>query len=310
MKAFVFPGQGSQTVGMGSDLSGALPICRDTFAEADDALGFALSRVCFEGPEDRLQLTAIAQPAILTASVAVLRALAQRGLAPDVVAGHSLGEYSALVAAGSLTFRDAVVLVHKRGRYMQEAVPVGVGAMAAIMGLDAAAIEEVCANAAGEDGETVSPANMNAPGQIVISGHAAAVDRAVAMAQERGARRAVRLNVSAPFHCALMAPAADRLASDLGATRFADLTVPLVTNVDARPIRKGDEARAALARQVTAPVRWEESVRALAGMDVDRALEVGPGRVLSGLIKRIEPGMTTAPAGDVASLSAAEEFLS
>ena len=240
--AFVFPGQGSQAVGMGADLAGRFPVCRETFQEADDRLGFALSRLCFEGPEQELQLTANAQPAILTASVAACRALAAQGVKPAVVAGHSLGEYSALVAAGALSFGDAVTLVRHRGTYMQEATPVGVGAMAAVMGLDAAALDEICRRAAGVH-EIVSPANLNAPGQTVISGHAAAVDRAIALAQEAGARRAVKLAVSAPFHCALMQPAADRLGRDLAAARFHDLSVPLVANVTAQALRSGDAAR-------------------------------------------------------------------
>jgi len=307
MLAFVFPGQGSQAVGMGADLAGRFPVCRETFQEADDRLGFALSRLCFEGPEQELQLTANAQPAILTASVAACRALASQGIKPAVVAGHSLGEYSALVAAGALSLGDAVTLVRHRGTYMQEATPVGVGAMAAVMGLDAAALDEICRRAAGVH-EIVSPANLNAPGQTVISGHAAAVDRAIALAQEAGARRAVKLAVSAPFHCALMQPAADRLGRDLAAARFHDLSVPLVANVTAQALRSGDAAREALRRQVTAPVLWEQSVRALRAMGVTRALEVGPGRVLMGLMKRIEPDIALAPAGDAASIEAAGVF--
>lgn len=310
MIAFVFPGQGSQDVGMGRDLAETWPVCRRTFEEADAALGLALTRLCFEGPEQELQLTANAQPAILTASVAAWRALEDLGLSPDAVAGHSLGEYAALVAAGGLSFADAVKLVRRRGQYMQEAVPVGEGAMAAVMGLDREVLESVCREArerAGGSSMVVSPANLNAPGQIVISGHAAAVDAAVAIAQDRGARRAVRLAVSAPFHCALMQPAADRLAADLELVALSDLKVPLVTNVHARPITSGAQARAALAAQVTAPVRWEESVHALAALGVKRALECGPGRVLTGLIKRIEAGIACAPAGDVPSINRAKE---
>jgi len=310
MIAFVFPGQGSQEVGMGRDLAERHAVCREVFEEADAALGIPLARLCFEGPEQELQLTANAQPAILTASVAALRALELEGIRPEAVAGHSLGEYAALVAAGALTFGDAVKLVRRRGEYMQDAVPVGQGAMAAVMGLDREALEQVCRDArerTGGAGMVVSPANLNAPGQIVISGHAAAVDAAVALAQERGARRAIRLAVSAPFHCALMQPAADRLAADLERTTMKDLHVPLVTNVHARAIRAAAEARAALAAQVTAPVRWEESVHALAGLGVRRALECGPGRVLTGLIKRIEAGIVCAPAGDLASIAKAQE---
>lgn len=306
MLAFVFPGQGSQTAGMGADLSREFPVCADTFAEADDVLGFSLSQICFEGSEQELQLTAIAQPAILTSSVAALRVLESEGIRPAAVAGHSLGEYSALVAAGSLSFRDALTLVRKRGTYMQEAVPVGVGAMAAIMGLDLERIEQVCREASGAT--YVSAANLNAPGQVVISGHADAVDRAIALAQERGARRALKLAVSAPFHCALMQPAADRLAADLAATRFDDLSVPLVANISASALRTGAEARTCLIKQVTGAVRWEQSVRTLASMGVNRVLEVGPGRVLMGLIKRIESSIVCAPAGDAASLSSAKEF--
>ena len=309
MIAFVFPGQGSQAAGMGADLSEAFPVCRRTFEEADETLGFPLSRACFSGPEADLQLTAVAQPAILTVSVAALRALATLGVRPAAVAGHSLGEYSALVAAGSLSFPDALRLVRRRGTYMQEAVPVGVGAMAAIMGPGRDEIEAICREAAAGGG-VVSPANLNAPGQIVISGHAGAVDRAIELAGARGARRAVKLAVSAPFHCELMRPAADRLAADLEATRFDELSMPLVTNVDAEPILSGAEARRSLLSQVTAPVRWEESIRKLSAMGADRALEVGPGRVLMGLIKRIEPGLRCAPAGDAATIAAAKELAS
>ncbi|HET9481181.1 MAG TPA: ACP S-malonyltransferase, partial [Candidatus Polarisedimenticolia bacterium] len=264
-------------------------------------------RLCFDGPESELQLTAVAQPAILTVSIAALRALSQLGLAPDIVAGHSLGEYSALVAAGVLEFKDAVRLVRNRGLYMQEAVPVGVGAMAALMGLQAADVEIVCREASSGGAGQVAPANLNAPGQTVISGHAAAVDRAIALAQLRGARRAVKLPVSAPFHCALMQPAADRLAEDLMAARFNDLRVPLVANVSASIVRGGEEARSLLILQVTAPVRWEESVNALAEAGVDRALEVGPGKVLTGLVRRIAPGIRCVPAGEAASIAAAKE---
>ena len=306
MLAFVFPGQGSQTAGMGADLAREFPVCADTFAEADDVLGFSLSQTCFSGSEQELQLTAIAQPAILATSVAALRVLESEGIRPSAVAGHSLGEYSALVAAGSLSFRDALTLVRKRGTYMQEAVPVGVGSMAAIMGLDFERIEQICREAS--DTTQVSPANFNAPGQVVISGHVDAVDRAIALAQERGARRALKLAVSAPFHCALMQPAADRLTSDLVATRFNDLSVPLVSNISASALRTGAEARACLIRQVTGAVRWEESVRTLASMGVNRVMEVGPGRVLMGLIKRIESSIICASAGDAASLSSAKEF--
>ncbi len=293
---------------MGRDLFNERAVCRHTFEEADQALGFSISRLCFEGPESELTLTAIAQPAILTVSVAVLRALAEDGLEPDVVAGHSLGEYAALVAAGSLQFRDAVVLVNKRGKYMQEAVPVGHGAMVAIMGLDRRVLEEACRQAA-ED-EVVSPANFNAPGQTVVSGHAAAVSRAMAAAKDRGASRAVQLQVSAPFHCSLMEPAAVRLAADLDAADFQDLEIPLVANVDAKALSSGAEARAALKRQITAPVLWEESMRAIAGMGVTRAVEVGPAKVLTGLLRRIVPDIECTPAGGSAAMSALKESVS
>jgi [acyl-carrier-protein] S-malonyltransferase len=304
MLAFVFPGQGSQFVGMGRDLFDTIPVCRETFEEADEVLGFPLSRVCFEGPEDQLRLTATAQPAILTASVAALRALSEQRIHPQVVAGHSLGEYSALVAAGSLAFADAVRLVHKRGTYMQEAVPIGEGAMAAIMGLERNAVETLCKEAAGAD--VVAPANLNAPGQTVISGHAGAVQRAISLARERGAKRATLLQVSAPFHCVLMEPAAGRLQEDLATTTFHDLAVPLVSNVTATALSGGDEARRALYRQVTAPVLWEESVRTLATMGVSEAREVGPGKVLTGLIRRTERNIVCKPTGGRESIAAVQ----
>ena len=309
MIAFVFPGQGSQSVGMGRDLSERFAVCRTTFDEADEALDAPISRLCFEGPEAELQLTVNAQPAILAVSVAALRAAAAEGIRPDIVAGHSLGEYSALVAAGALSFGDALRLVRKRGAYMQEATPLGVGAMAAIMGLDAITVQEICRSVATRD-EIVSAANLNAPGQTVISGHAGAVDRAVALAQEKGARRAMRLQVSAPFHCALMQPAADRLAADLAATRFSDLRVPLVANTTAQPTRSGCQAREALVAQVTAPVLWEQSVRTMAELGVRKAIEVGPGKVLMGLMKRIEANIALAAAGDSGSVAALKEFVS
>jgi [acyl-carrier-protein] S-malonyltransferase len=283
--AFVFPGQGSQAVGMGRALHDAFPESRAAFQEADASLGFALSRLCFEGPEAELQLTANTQPAILATSVAALRPLLARGVRPHWVAGHSLGEYSALVAAGSIGFADALRTVRRRGQYMQEAVAVGLGAMAAILGLALPAVEAACREAA--SGEVVSAANVNSPGQVVIAGHAAAVDRASELCRAKGAKRAVRLPVSAPFHCALMKPAQDRLAPELEALAFRDPQVPLISNVDARLVRDGGACRDGLVRQVSLPVRWQESVELLAREGASVFVEVGPGTVLSGLVRKI-----------------------
>jgi len=290
---------------MGKELAEKYPAARAVFAEADKALGFSISRICFEGSEDDLKLTANTQPAILTVSVAVHRVLAEKGLTPDFVAGHSLGEYSALVAAGSLKFADAVVLVRKRGTYMQEAVPAGLGAMAAIMGLSPAVVADACKRAA--EGEICSAANLNSPEQTVISGHAAAVKRAVEIASQLGAKRAVMLAVSAPFHSALMMPAQEKLAQDLHNTEFGPLHPPLVTNVDADTIETGSEAREALVRQVTAAVRWEESVRMLIDEGVNTFVEVGPGRVLTGLLRQIERSVAALNVEDEKSLSATLE---
>src|SRR2546429_4164725 len=284
--AFVFPGQASQYPGMGKELAENYAVARAVFEEADQALGFSISKMCFEGSEEDLKQTANTQPAILTCSVATFRVAAENGLQPDFVAGHSLGEYSALVAAGALKFADAVQLVRRRGSYMQEAVPAGVGAMAAIMGLSPAVVADACKRAA--KGEICSAANLNSPEQTVISGHASAVKRAVEIASQLGAKRAVILAVSAPFHSALMAPAQEKLEKDLKQTEFAVLRVPLVTNVDADTIASGDEAREALIRQVIMPVRWEESVRLLIDEGVNTVVEVGPSHVLTGLLRQIE----------------------
>lgn len=303
--AFVFPGQASQYSGMGKELAEKYPVARAVFDEADKALGFSVSKLCFEGTEDDLKLTANTQPAILTVSVAAGRVLAEKGIAPDFVAGHSLGEYSALVAAGSVKFADAVRLVHKRGTYMQEAVPAGQGAMAAIMGLSPAVVQDACKRAA--EGEICSPANLNSPEQTVISGHAGAVKRAVEIASQLGAKRSMVLPVSAPFHSALMTPAQEKLEKDLNAAEFEDLQVPLVTNVDADSIRQGEEARSALIRQVTMPVRWEESMRMLLDEGVNTFVEVGPGRVLTGLMRQIERSVATLNVEDEKSLQATVE---
>jgi [acyl-carrier-protein] S-malonyltransferase len=300
--AFVFPGQGSQKVGMGRALYDAVPESRAVFDEADAALGSSLSRLCFEGPEDQLQLTANTQPAILTVSIAAARALEARGVRPQWVAGHSLGEYSALVTAGVLSLRDAVVAVRRRGEYMQEAVPVGVGAMAAILALDLPAIEQACQEAA--QGDVVSPANINSPGQVVIAGHAAAVDRASELCKTAGAKRAIRLPVSAPFHCALMMPAQQRLAADLARLAFTAPAVPVVNNVDAAVVREADPCRDALVRQVSGTVRWQESVERLVREGVGTFVEVGPGTVLSGLVKKIDRGVRVFGVEDPASLEA------
>jgi [acyl-carrier-protein] S-malonyltransferase len=298
--AFVFPGQGSQFAGMGKGLAAQFAVARSVFEEADDALGFLLSAMCFEGPEDALKLTENTQPALLTVSTAAFRVLAERGLAPDYVAGHSLGEYSALVAAGSLQFTDAVRLVRKRGRYMQEAVPPGVGAMAALLRLPEGALDAILEQAA--EGEVVSAANLNAPDQVVIAGHAGAVHRAIELAQAAGARRAILLPVSAPFHCALMKLAQDHLAADLNATAFSDLSRPLVNNWLAQEVHTGAEARQGLYQQVPNPVRWAESIRYLAAQGVQRFVEVGAGGVLTGLLRSIDASLQGFRFGDPADL--------
>ena len=296
---FLFPGQGSQSVGMGRELAEKYPVAKQTFEEADDALGFSLSRLCFEGPEDQLKLTEFTQPAIFTVSVAAHRVLAERHIVPSQVAGHSLGEYSADVAAGVLSFKDAVRTVRSRGRFMQEAVPAGQGAMAAILGLSSEDASRACADASAEIGAVVSAANFNSPEQTVISGTTAAVDRAGALAKERGAKRVVPLPVSAPFHCALMQPAQDRLAEILRGLDFADARYPVVVNVDATP-RMGAEALCdALIRQVTGPVRWVESMRLLASDGPVQFIEVGPGKVLCGLMRQIDRSQTCRHVDDV-----------
>lgn len=298
--AFLFPGQASQYPGMGRDLAENFPESRAVFEEADAALGFSISKLCFEGSEDQLKLTENTQPAILTVSVAAYRALETRGIAPDFVAGHSLGEYSALVATGALEFPAAVKLVRQRGHYMQEAVPAGEGAMAAILGMSPADVTEVCKKAAA--GEVVSPANLNSPEQTVIAGNAAAVKRAVETASQSGAKRAVVLAVSAPFHCSLLMPAQQRLEPDLRAAAFGPLRFPLITNVDAEAVTSGEEARDALIRQVTLPVRWHESVREMIDQGVDIFVEVGPGKVLSGLLRQIDRSVRCLNVEDAASL--------
>ena len=304
MIALIFPGQGSQKVGMGKDLADAFPIVRDTFAEADAALGEPLTTTIFEGPADRLTLTENTQPAILAVSIAAFRLLASRGIAPAFVAGHSLGEYSANVAAGTFAFGDALRIVRRRGRYMQEAVPVGEGAMAAILGLDADAVAQACEEAA--QGEVVSPANLNGAGQIVIAGSAAAVQRASDRAKALGAKRAIPLPVSAPFHCALMKPAEDRLAPELRALPAQDPRVPIVANVDAEPKRTAHDAIDALVRQVSSPVRWEAVVRRLASEGVTTYVEVGPGAVLGGLVRKIQRDATVFNVGSPDDLAAVE----
>jgi len=303
MIAFVFPGQGAQKVGMGKALAEAFPVCRQTFDEADAALGESLSTLCFEGADDKLMLTENTQPAILAMSTAVARLAVSKGIRPTFAAGHSLGEYSAHVAAGTLSFADALRTVRRRGRYMQEAVPVGVGAMAAILGLDADGVARACAEAA--QGEVVTPANLNAPGQIVIAGHKAAVERAGERAKALGARRAIPLAVSAPFHCPLMKPAEDRLAPELRALAAHDPACPVVANVDALPKTTAADSIEALVKQVSSPVRWEDVVRRLVADGATTFVELGPGTVLAGLIRKIERMATVVSVelpGDVAAL--------
>ncbi len=298
--AFLFPGQGSQAVGMGKELAERYAIVRQTFDEADEALGYKLSQLCFEGPEEELRMTEITQPAILTASVAAFRVLRDKGVNPSFVAGHSLGEYSAHVAAGTLNFSDAIRTVRNRGKYMQEGVPVGVGAMAAILGMDLEKVTAVCTDAT--HGDVCEPANINSSEQIVISGHAAAVERATKLASDRGAKRAIMLPVSAPFHCSLMKPAQDRLAVDLKSLELQKAGIPVVCNVDAALIEDADCARDALVRQVTGAVKWDQSMRLLITKGIQTFVEVGPGKVLCGLMRQIDRSRTCLNVGDQASL--------
>lgn len=300
-RAFIFPGQGSQYPGMGKDLADNFPVARHLFEEADDALGSKLSTLCFDGPEDQLKLTANTQPAILTASIAALRVLqAETGVAADYLAGHSLGEYSALVAAGSISFADAVRTVRARGTFMQEAVPVGVGAMAAILGVEPDMLAEICAEAS--QGEVVSPANFNSPGQIVIAGHTSAVNRAIEIAKARGFRKAMLLPVSAPFHSSLMVPAGERLAGVLEPIIVNDLCAPVVTNVEAKPNNDKSRVKELLVRQVSAPVLWDAAVREMVALGVAEFVEIGPGKVLSGLVKRIDKGVVAKNVEDAAGI--------
>ena len=310
MIAFVFPGQGAQTVGMGKSLAERFPICREAFAEADAALGESLSALCFEGPAEKLLLTENTQPAILAMSVAVWRLVESRGVRAAFAAGHSLGEYSAHVAAGTLSFADALRTVRRRGRYMQEAVPVGEGAMSAILGLDAEAVARACADTMTDlAGRIVTPANLNAPGQVVIAGHADAVARAGERATALGAKRAIALAVSAPFHCALMKPAEDRLAPELRALPASDPRIPVVANVDGEVKRDAHASIDALIRQVSSPVRWEQVVKRLVAEGVTSFVELGPGSVLAGLIKKIDRAVQVMSVEDEAGLAAALEKL-
>ena len=305
--AFLFPGQGSQAVGMGKELAEKYPAARQTFEEADDALGYKLSSLCFDGPEDQLRLTEITQPAILTVSIAALRVLETRMPKPSYVAGHSLGEYSAHVAAGTFSFAEAVQTVRNRGKYMQEAVPVGVGAMAAILGMDPAKVTAVCHDAA--RGEVCEPANINSPEQIVISGNTAAVERAAKLADERGAKRAKLLPVSAPFHCSLMKPAQDRLEADLNKLKMQKPVYPVACNVDAELVTDDLRARDTLVRQVTGSVKWDPCMRLLIAQGVQTFIEVGPGKVLCGLMRQIDRSKTCMNVSDNASLTKTLESL-
>ncbi|MBZ5552690.1 MAG: ACP S-malonyltransferase [Acidobacteriia bacterium] len=305
--AFIFPGQASQYAGMGKELAEKFPAAHRVFEEADRSLGFQISKLCFDGPEEELQLTMNTQPAILAVSVAAYRVLEEKGLQPEVVAGHSLGEYSALVAAGAIPLSQAVQIVHNRGIYMQEAVPVGEGAMAAILGLPLDCVYQICADA--RQDEECSAANINSPAQIVIAGSKGAVERAVKLATEAGAKRAILLNVSAPFHCRLMMPAQERLEHDLMRLDFDDLSFPLVTNVDGEFITTGLAARTSLVRQVSSPVMWEDSIRAMIARDIDTFVEVGPGRVLSGVVKQIDRSRRMLNVEDEKSLTATLEAL-
>ena len=299
--AYIFPGQGSQYPGMGKDLAENFGAARMVFEEVDDALGFKISQLCFEGPAETLQLTENTQPAIVSVSVAALRALESEGFPrPEYVAGHSLGEYSALVAAGSISLTDAVKTVRVRGRYMQEAVHAGQGAMAAVIGLQLAVIEEICKQASQD--QVCAPANINSPNQVVIAGNAEAVDRAIELLKEKGAKRVVKLNVSAPFHCALMMPAQVRLAADLEALSLDDLRTPLVSNVDAIEVREAVSARDSLVRQVSSPVRWLQSIELLIRQGIDTFVEVGPGKVLSGLLRQINRDVKSLNVEDSESL--------
>lgn len=299
--AFVFPGQGSQFAGMGQALSAAWPAARRVFDEADEALGFPLSKLCFEGPEDQLKLTENTQPALLAVSIAACEVLRQEGVQPELVAGHSLGEYSALVAAGAIAFGDALRLVRQRGRFMQEAVPPGVGAMAALLRLPEDRLDEVLTGA--RQGEVLSAANLNSPDQIVIAGHRGAVERAIELAKSAGARRAILLPVSAPFHCELMRPAQEKMRAALDAVSIRDPRMPLVNNWQALEILTASESRDGLFEQIPNPVRWTESVRRLSALGVDRVVEVGAGSVLCGLIRQIEPSMKTVSFGDTGDIA-------